>query len=95
MPGARPQSLIAPRALCYACLMTKLLEQAIATVRQLPEGDQDIAAKFLLGFANPDAPHFHLTDAQVTEVELARREVRDGKLATDADMEDVWRKFSR
>jgi hypothetical protein len=75
--------------------MTKLLEQAIATVRQLSEGEQDIAAKFLLGFANPDAPHFQLTDEQLAEVELARRDVRNGKLATDAEMEDVWRKFSR
>jgi hypothetical protein len=75
--------------------MTKLLEQAIASVRQLPAGEQDIAAKFLLGFANPDAPHFQLTDEQMAEVELAKLEVRAGKLVTDTDMEDVWRKFSR
>ena len=74
--------------------MTKLLEEAIATIRGLPERDQDTAAKFLLGFANPDAPYYQLTDAQVAEVELAQREVRDGKVATDEEMQDVWRRFS-
>jgi hypothetical protein len=73
--------------------MTKLLEEAIATVRELPEGDQDVAAKFLLGFANPDARRYQLTDDQVAEVELAKREVREGKIATDAEMSKVWRRF--
>ena len=73
--------------------MTKLLEQAIATVKELPEPQQDIAAKFLLAFANPDAHRFQLDDAQVAEVELAKREVREGKIATEAEMADVWRRF--
>ena len=71
----------------------KLLEQAIATVRELSEPDQDMAAQFLLGFANPDADRYHLTEAQATEVELAQREVRAGAVATDAEMTDVWRRF--
>jgi hypothetical protein len=75
--------------------MTKLLEQAIASVRQLPEGEQDIAAKFLLSFANPEARRYELTDDQLAEVELAKREVREGKFATDAEMDGVWRKFDR
>jgi hypothetical protein len=73
--------------------MTKLLDEAIATVRQLPDNDQDVAAKFLLGFANSDARRYQLTDEQVAEVELAKREVREGKIATDAEMDDVWRRF--
>jgi hypothetical protein len=75
--------------------MTKLLEHAIATIRELPEQEQDVAAKFLLGFANPDAQRYQLTDEQVAEVELAKQEVRAGKIATDAEMEDVWRRFGR
>jgi hypothetical protein len=73
--------------------MTKLLEQAIASLRLLPERDQDVAARFLLGFTNPDANHYQLTDEQLAEVELAKQEVRAGKIATDAEMEDVWRRF--
>ncbi len=73
--------------------MTKLLEQAIATVKELPESQQDVAARFLMAFANPEARHYQLTDAQVAEVELAKQDVREGKIATDAEMADVWRRF--
>jgi hypothetical protein len=75
--------------------MTKLLEQAIATVRQLSDADQDMAAKFLLGFANPDVQLYELSEEQLAEVELAKQEVRAGKIASEADMEDVWRRFDR
>jgi hypothetical protein len=75
--------------------MTKLLEQAIASVQKLSDSEQDVAARFLLGFANPDAGHFQLTDEQVAEVELAREEVRSGTVATEAEMDDVWRRFRR
>jgi hypothetical protein len=73
--------------------MTKLLEEAIATVRQLPEQDQDVAAKLLLAFASPEADRYQLSDKQLAEVEIAKREIRAGKIATDAEMADVWRRF--
>ena len=73
--------------------MNKLLEDAIATVRELPDSDQEVAAKFLLHFANPDSSRYRLTDVQVAEVEIAKREVRDGKIATEREMNDLWRRF--
>jgi hypothetical protein len=73
--------------------MTKLLEQAIETVKALPEPQQDVAAKFLLAFANPEASRYQLSDAQLSEVEHAKREVADGRIAADADMAAVWRRF--
>jgi len=73
--------------------MSKLLEQAIASVKTLPESQQDIAARFLLAFSNPDAQQYQLDDAQLAEVELAKREVNEGQLATDAEMAEVWRRF--
>jgi len=75
--------------------MTKLLEQATATVRQLSDADQDVAAKLLLGFANPNAQLYQLSDEQLAEVELAKQEVRAGKIASEAAMEDMWRRFDR
>ncbi len=75
--------------------MTKLLEQAIASVQRLSELEQDVAARFLLGFANPDAQHFQLTDEQLKEIESAREEVRAGAIATNSEMENVWRRFRR
>jgi hypothetical protein len=73
--------------------MTKLLEAAIATVRALPEREQDVAARFLLAFCNPDASDYPLSDDQAAEIEQAKREVREGKVATEAEMNDVWRRF--
>ncbi len=75
--------------------MIKLLEDAIADLERLPARDQERAAEFLLAFANPDAYQLQLSDAQVAEVEKAKREVREGKIATDAEMDDVWRRFGR
>ena len=75
--------------------MTKLLDQAIETVRQLPDDEQDRAARFLLGFANPDSPRYQISDAQAAEVETARLEVREGQIATDAEMAEVWQRFRR
>jgi hypothetical protein len=75
--------------------MNKLLEEAIVSVQRLSEHDQELAAKFLLSFANPDARHYQLSDRQVAEVELAKREVQEGKIATDAEMDEVWQRFGR
>ena len=73
--------------------MTKLLEEAIARLRALPEGDQDLAARFLLGFADPAARTVQIGDVEAAEVELTRREIREGRIATDAEMKAVWRRF--
>jgi hypothetical protein len=47
----------------------------------------------LLEQALTNANHCRLSDAQLAEVELAKREVREGKMATDAEMMEVWRRF--
>jgi hypothetical protein len=51
--------------------MTKRLEEAIERLRALPESDQDMAARFLLGFADPRARSVQIGDAGAAEVELA------------------------
>ena len=80
---------------CYIFYMIKLLEQAIAGLERLPPREQELAAEFLLAFANPEAHYYQLSDAQVAEVESAKREIREGKIATDAEIDDVWRRFGR
>jgi predicted transcriptional regulator len=50
--------------------MTKLLEQAIAKVRELPEDEQDTLAAIMLSMANSDASRFPLDQ----ETEAAIRE---------------------
>jgi hypothetical protein len=46
-------------------------------VKELRESQQNVAARLLLAFANPDARHYRLTDAQVAEVERAKQDVRE------------------
>jgi hypothetical protein len=53
--------------------MTKLLEEALRQVEQLPEGDQDAAAGALLDYVE-HMRDMQLTDAQVAEV---RRRIAD------------------
>jgi hypothetical protein len=71
--------------------MSKLLEKAISRVRELPEERQDAMAELMLGLA--DEPEPLLTEEQVAEVELAMREVREGKIASDERMATLWRRF--
>jgi predicted transcriptional regulator len=55
----------------YIVAMTKLLEQALRQIEQLPERDQDAAAGALLDYLK----HMHdvrLTDAQVAEARRRR-----------------------
>jgi hypothetical protein len=71
--------------------MSKLLEKAISRVRELPEERQDAMAELMLGLA--DEPEPLLTEEQVAEVELAMREAREGKIASDERMATLWRRF--
>lgn len=72
--------------------MTKLLREAISKVEKLPEAEQDRAAELLLGLAEPGT-RYRLSDEQAAEVELARKEAREGKFASDEDMAELWRRF--
>lgn len=73
--------------------MTKLLEQAIAQVRDLPEPEQDSIAETLFAHM-AGGQNYQLTDAQVEEVTRRRKDFAEGatRNATDAEMTDLWRR---
>ena len=73
--------------------MTKLLDQAVAEVRKLSDSEQDRVASLLLSLIDRDADAAQLTPEQMAEVELARREAREGLFASDREMTDLWRRF--
>jgi hypothetical protein len=56
---------------CYISLMTKLLQQALRQVEQLPESEQDAAAGALLDYLK-HMRDMRLTDAQAAEVRRRR-----------------------
>ena len=73
--------------------MTKLLEDAVEKVKALPDSYQDIAAEFLLGFVDPDAQRFQLSPEQLQDIEVAKKEAREGRFASDGQMNALWRRF--
>lgn len=73
--------------------MTKLLAEVLRKVAELPDERQDDAAHVLLQMLQNDATGYWLTDDQLAEVELAKREVDQGKFASDQEMKALWRNF--
>ena len=52
--------------------MTKLLQDAIEQIMELPESRQDQLARALIDVAEHDQSEYHLTDEQVEEVRRRR-----------------------
>ena len=52
--------------------MTKLLQDAIEKLKELPESRQDQLARALMEVADGDQSEYHLTDEQVEEVRRRR-----------------------
>jgi hypothetical protein len=77
--------------------MTKLLEQAIAKVRELSEPEQDAAADALFVHISGDHRYYQLTPDQVADVERIRQSLRTGqtRLATDEETAAFWRSLGQ
>ncbi len=68
--------------------MSKLLQEAIQTLRQLPEDEQDAAADVLFAYISSDEREYHLLPHQAEEVRRIRLDLKTGKtrLATDDEV---------
>jgi hypothetical protein len=69
--------------ICYVAIMTKLLEQALRQIEQLPESEQDAAAGALLDYVK-HMREVRLTEAQIAEVRR-RNTNPDRKLVSHAE----------
>ena len=72
--------------------MTKLLEQGIKAVQDLPAERQDMAGELLLTLAARE-PQYELTREQIEDLKLAVKEADRGEYATDSDISETWKKF--
>lgn len=74
--------------------MTKLLEEAIEHLRDLPEEEQDSAAEALFAFISSDERQYRLLPHQVSEVRRIQHALQDGtgRLATDQEIESARKK---
>jgi hypothetical protein len=68
--------------------MTKLLREAIETLRHLPEDEQDAAAGALFAYISSDERQYHLRPDQAEAVRRIKRDLKTGKtrLATDDEV---------
>jgi len=73
--------------------MTKLLEQAIAKVRQLPEEEQDALALALMSMADGDASAFPLDDETRAAIREGLEQARRGEFVPDEEIEALWRRY--
>ena len=87
---SRKRGLIVNRG-CFGilCRMTKLLEEVVRKVAELPDERQDDAAHVLLTMLENDAAGYRLTDAQLREVEFAMADADKGTFASDQEVRNV------
>jgi hypothetical protein len=74
--------------------VTKLLQEAIETLRDLPEDEQDAAADVLFAYISSDERQYRLRPDQAEAVRRIQRDLKTGKtrLATDAEVIDLKKK---
>jgi hypothetical protein len=71
--------------------MSRLLDEAIETLRDLPEEDQDAAADVLFAYISNDERHYRLQPDQAEAVRRIRGDLKTGKtrLATEDEVAAV------
>lgn len=73
--------------------MTKLLEQAVETVRGLPPEVQDDLARILLQLAGRDQPVIQLSAADEASLAESLAQADRGEFATDEQVRAIWAKY--
>jgi hypothetical protein len=72
--------------------MTKLLEQAVETVRGLPPEMQDDLARMLLQLAGEDQPVLQLSAAEEASFDESLAQADRGEFASDEQVRTIWAK---
>ncbi len=75
--------------------MTKLLEKALETVRQLPPDSQDEIARAMLTLAGDEGEPEEINPEYLSDVLESLAQARRREFATDAEVEAAFRRFDR
>ena len=70
--------------------MTKLLEQAFARARELPDADQDAAARVLLSVLDSRDDGFPMDDDVRAAIHEGLAQGLRGEFASDAEISALW-----
>jgi predicted transcriptional regulator len=71
--------------------MTKLLEKAIAKVREFPDEDQDAFAAALLSMAGEETPVVHLDEETRAAVHDGLAQAKRGEFVPDEEMDAFFK----
>ncbi len=75
--------------------MTKLLEKALETVRQLPSATQDEIARAMLTLAGDESELEEIDPAHLPAVLEGLAQAKRREWASDAEVEAAFRRFDR
>ncbi len=73
--------------------MTKLLEQAVEKLSQLPKERQNELAKMLIETAALDLQPYKLTAEERTAVEEGLAQAERGEFASNEEVTAMWKRF--
>ena len=76
-------------AVWYSLLMTKLLQEVVKQFADLPKNRQNDAARVLLLMLEQDPQQYHLTDAQLREVDDAIADTSAGNFASEKGIDTI------
>jgi len=72
--------------------MTKLLDQALEAIRELPPEAQDDIARIVLQLAGSDAAKVPLAPEEKAAISASKDAAKRGEFATDEQVRSVWAK---
>ncbi|MFZ3181147.1 MAG: hypothetical protein WA156_13285 [Methylocystis silviterrae] len=74
--------------------MTRLLDEAVAKARRLPDAGQDEIAQVLLLLAGDEAAPIQLTPEEERDLAEALAEAERGEFASDESIRALWAKYA-
>jgi predicted transcriptional regulator len=72
--------------------MTKLLEKAIAKVRELPEDDQNAIALTILSMADAETADHEIDEETRAAILEGLEQARRGEFVPDEEIEALWKR---
>jgi predicted transcriptional regulator len=75
--------------------MTRLLDEAVATVSTLPEDVQDDVARIMLQLAGIEQPPYVLTPEEEADLDASIAEAERGEFATEEEIRAIRAKYGR
>jgi predicted transcriptional regulator len=73
--------------------MTKMVQEAIEVLRELPEDRQTTVARAILDYASHDDDPYHLTKEEREEVRAGMAEIKRGEIASDAEVAAIYKRI--